>query len=404
MRLTTLLGASIAVLPSLAIANPGSREVVLDEPTSNHMRFARVIVPDAVNTATAVVAQSKTIYLNRTGVTLHPGNDDSRTNASSIVNSNVSVPAWNTSAANWAATVSCFKAMFARWDVVITDVNPGNVPHIEAVFGGTPQQVGMPSGVGGVSPFTQNCGVIENSVVFTFTSVLPQNAQTMCEVMAQEVAHSYGLDHELLASDPMTYLNYNGNRTFQDQLVSCGESSPRNCGIGGSTCRVKQNSVALLTERLGLADAIAPTMGITSPHDGDMVPPGFAVTATASDNIGVKSATLSIDGVVVTTTPGAGPYTFPTDISIALGEHTIKVEATDGRNVQSQTITVTVDEDAPDPGMGSGSGSGSGSGGGGDDDGAGDPGANGGCSTSAGGGLALGLSALLLVRRRRRSL
>ncbi len=402
MRLTTLLGASIAVLPSLAIANP-AREVVLDGPTSNHMQFARVLVPDAlpdsVNTATAVVAQSKTIYLNHTGVTLHPGNDDSRTNASSIVNSNVSVPAWNTSAANWAATMTCFKAMFSRWDVVITDVNPGNVPHIEAVFGGTPQQVGMPSGVGGVSPFTQNCGIIENSVVFTFTSVLPQDAQTMCEVMAQEVAHSYGLDHELLASDPMTYLNYNGNRTFQDQLVSCGENSARNCGIGGSTCRVKQNSVALLTERLGLADAIAPTMGITSPHDGDTVAPGFIVTATATDNVAVKSATLSIDGTVVTTTPGAGPYTFPTDASLPLGTHTLEVEATDGHNVHSQTITVTVDEDAPDPGMGSGSGSGSGAGGG-DDDGTGDPGSNGGCSTSAGGGLALGLLTLLVRRRR----
>ena len=102
--------------------------------------------------------------------------------------------------------------------------------------------------------------------------------------------------------------------------------------------------------------------------------------------------------MIVTATPGAGPFTFPTDVSLALGPHTLKVEATDGRNVQSQTITVTVDEDAPDPGMGSGSGSGSG--GGGDDDGAGDPGSHGGCSSSAGGGLALGLLALLVRRRR----
>ena len=399
MRLPTLLGASIAVLPSLAIANPAPR-VVLDEPTAGHVQFARVIVPDAATPPASLVAQSRTIYLNHTGVTLHPGNDDSRANASSIVNSNVSVPAWNTSAANWAATVSCFRAMFSRWDVVVTDVDPGNVPHIEAVFGGTPQQVGLPSGVGGVSPFTQNCDIIENSIVFTFTSVLPQDAQSICEVMAQEVAHSYGLDHELLASDPMTYLNYNGNRTFKDQLVSCGENSARACGIGGSTCRAKQNSVALLTERLGVPDAVAPTMGITSPHDGDTVALGFQVTATATDNVGVKSATLSIDGAVVTTTPGAGPYTFPTASSLALGAHAIKVEVTDGHNVQAQTISVTVGAN-PDPGTGSGSGSGSGSGNGGDDDGSGtNP--NAGCSTSSGGGLALALLALGLVRRRRR--
>ena len=402
MRLTTLLQVVVLLCPMAAIANVAPQlvtpdraqvgDIVVEQPTSDHIQFARVIVP-ARTSASSVLAQSKTIYLNHSGVTLHPGDDDSRTNASSIVNTQVTVPAWNTSAANWAATVSCFKAMFSRWDVTITDVNPGNVPHIEAVFGGSPQQVGMPNGVGGVSPFTQDCGIIENSVVFTFTSVLPQDAQTICEIMAQEVAHSYGLDHELLASDPMTYLNYNGNRTFHDQLVSCGENSPRNCGIGGSTCRVKQNSVALLTERLGVVDAIAPTMGITSPQDGDSVLAGFEVTATATDNSVVTMATLSIDGVVATATPGAGPYTFTTDSALALGPHTIKVEASDGHNVKAQTITVMVVAN-------DGSGSGSGGGGGGGDDGG--TGTSGGCSTSGGSGLAVGLLMLAVGFRRRR--
>ncbi|CAN5694650.1 hypothetical protein BH11MYX3_BH11MYX3_20300 [soil metagenome] len=413
MRLTMFVPASILLGSMAAIANAAPRlvtpdsaqvgDIVVEEPTSEYIQFARKIIPASLPTS-SVLAQSKTIYLNHTGVTLHPGNDDSRTNASSIVNGQVTVPAWNTSAANWAATMTCFKAMFSRFDVTITDVNPGNVPHIEAVFGGTPQQVGMPAGVGGVSPFTSDCGIIENSVVFTFTSVLPQNPQTMCEVMAQEVAHSYGLDHELLASDPMTYLNYNGARTFKDQLVSCGESSARNCGIGGSTCRAKQNSVALLTERLGTVDAIAPTMGITSPQNGDSVIAGFEVTATATDNNVVTMATLSIDGVVAATTPGAGPYTFPTDAALARGPHTVKVEASDGHNVQSQTINVMiVEDDGTGSGGGSGSGSGGGGGGGGGDDDGGDgTGTNGGCSTGGSSGLAVGLLMLAVGFRRRR--
>ena len=83
------------------------------------------------------------------------------------------------------------------------------------------------------------------------TDVLPDDPRTVCEVIAQEIAHSFGLDHEMLPADPMTYLDYNGDRTFQDRMVSCGEYADRTCGINGSTCRQRQNSVALLKERLG---------------------------------------------------------------------------------------------------------------------------------------------------------
>jgi uncharacterized protein (TIGR03382 family) len=69
--------------------------------------------------------------------------------------------------------------------------------------------------------------------------------------MAQEIAHSYGLDHQMLPSDPMTYLDYDGDRTFQDQAAACGEFEARPCGIAGNICRAQQNSVLLLEQRLG---------------------------------------------------------------------------------------------------------------------------------------------------------
>jgi hypothetical protein len=49
----------------------------------------------------------------------------------------------------------------------------------------------------------------------------------------------------------MTYLTYLGERTFQDEMADCGEFGGRMCGISGSVCRERQNSFALLTERLG---------------------------------------------------------------------------------------------------------------------------------------------------------
>jgi hypothetical protein len=398
MGMRGIIGASVLLLTNVAIASPielvaprtaSHFDFVTSEARPDGVRFVRRLLPPR-NTVMAALAQTRTIYLAHNGVTLRPGNDDAREGTSSIVGGQVQVPPWDVSEAKWNATVACFRDLWKEFDVVITDQDPGDVPHMLAVFGGSPQHVGMPSGVGGVSPFTEDCAVIENSVVFTFTDVFPEDPQTICEVMAQEVAHSYGLDHEMLASDPMTYLNYNGNRTFKDQLVSCGEFSNRPCGIGGSVCRNKQNSVALLKERTGEADLIAPTLSITSPVDAAVVAPGFEVTATAADDRGITMATLYVDDEPVATIAGIGPYAFPTDAALAEGEHAIRVDVTDGRNVQSQAIGVTVRE-------GSGPGNGSDTAGEGDTDENGN--VTGGCST--GGALGFGAAFGLLALRRR---
>jgi hypothetical protein len=394
MRVTTLVPGVLLGLSAIAAAEPAMPTLAL--------------VPRPANGNTTALAQSRIIYLNHNGVTLNPGNDDSTAQTSSIINQRSVVPAWNVPAATWQAVVACMQDEYSRFDVTVTDQDPGPVPHIEAVFGGSPQNVGMPSGVGGVSPFTLDCGIIENSIVFTFTDVFPQDAQLICEVMSQETAHSYGLDHEYLASDPMTYLSYSGHKVFQDQTASCGEYQARPCGINGSTCRPNQNSVQLLYSRVGMADAVPPTLGITSPADGAQVEPGFEVDATASDNVGVTSATLLVDGQAAGTTMGAGPFMFTTDPSLADGTHTIEVDAFDAHgNNTPKMITVSVTRgtgsgsgsgSGSGNGNGSGNGSGSGSGGGGPDTGIG-----GGCSTSGGSvGLLLAFSLIALPRRRRR--
>jgi len=152
-------------------------------------------------------------------------------------------------------TVACIADLYSPFDVAVTDRDPGDTPHIEVLFGGSPEDVGLPDNVAGVSPFTTDCAIIESSIVFTFTDVLPEDPRTICEVTAQEIAHSYGLDHEMLASDPMTYLDYTGDRRFRDRMASCGEYADRNCGVNGMMCRQRQNSVALLKERLGVRGA-----------------------------------------------------------------------------------------------------------------------------------------------------
>jgi hypothetical protein len=228
--------------------------VTTTAPNAKGLTFARQPLQATGKTR----AESRTIYLNREGVTLRPGVNDSTANTSSVVSVPTYITPWDIDDAMWADTVACMRELYGPFDVVVTDVDPGAVPHIEAVFGGHPADVGLPDNVAGVSPFTTDCAVIERSIVFTFTDVMDDDARTMCEVMAQEIAHSYGLDHELLPEDPMTYLEYAGERTFQDEMAACGEFGGRMCGVGGSVCRERQNSHALLTERLGRNPSLPP--------------------------------------------------------------------------------------------------------------------------------------------------
>ena len=261
---TTLLlsaGVAHASHPQQAVRPEGQaapREFVTTQPRnlagSMERVFARQVLPP--QPLAPARAATRLIYLNRDGVVMWPGAaNDASSQTSSIVSQPTTIGAWDVDDQMWSDTVECVREIYRPFDVTVTDQDPGD----EAHFGGSPIDVGLPENVAGVSPFTQDCSIIENSIVFTFTDVMPDDARTMCEVMAQEIAHSYGLDHEMLASDPMTYLDYTGDRTFKNQAAPCGEYGNRLCGINGNMCRNTQNSVALLTERLGPASGTTPT-------------------------------------------------------------------------------------------------------------------------------------------------
>lgn len=247
--------AALLLAPSVASAAP-SYEVVAGDLNGAGFRLARQGVPTPPPLSS--MALSRVIYLNRTGVTVTPGSSDSRVNRSSVAKEAASIPAWNASPELWADTVTCLRTMFAPFSVELTETDPGMTPHIEAVFGGTPTLLGIGPTVGGVAPLSQTCGVVENAMVYTFTEILVPDAQVVCETMAQEIAHAYGLDHELLSSDPMSYLRYAGDRAFQDETAMCGESAPRKCGLGPTACREQQNSHAILIERLGATGWVPP--------------------------------------------------------------------------------------------------------------------------------------------------
>ena len=194
---------------------------------------------------------SKVIYLERRGVALQPGDDYAASGISSVLanagNKPVKTRGFSGGDAKWKSIVSCVSKMFAPFDVAVTDQRPTHDKFMMVVVGGKPADIGVTDGhhVSGLAPFNGN--VIPRAVVFGFASTVENDPRAVCETIAMEVAHAYGLDHEYLCKDVMTYLRGCGAKTFVNADAPCGESKKRNCEGGAPT----QNSFKRLTDVLG---------------------------------------------------------------------------------------------------------------------------------------------------------
>ena len=104
-------------------------------------------------------------------------------------------------------------------------------------------------------------------------------------------------------------------------------------------------------------DTTAPTVSFASPASGATVSGTTSVQANASDNVGVTSVTLSVDGSLVATDTSS-PWTFSVDTTkLANGTHTLAVVAWDAAgytavaatsvDVQNSSSTPTGDTKAP---------------------------------------------------------
>src|SRR5262249_24926935 len=88
-------------------------------------------------------------------------------------------------------------------------------------------------------------------------------------------------------------------------------------------------------------DTTSPITSITSPTDGATVSGVTTVSATASDNVGVLSVDLLIDGAVQATALAA-PYNFLWDTSKWVqGKHTLQTMAHDAASNQGNSALVT---------------------------------------------------------------
>lgn len=350
------------------------------------------------------------------GLDLSPGAEDSINNTSTIVPGPVTLPEYPFGNDSWAQVMANAREIFSPFNIEVTDEDPGPVAHDEAVVCGDAVDVGVP-GAGGVAPFT--CGIINNPITFTFPESLGNDPRLIAEVIAQEAAHAWGLEHEYLCEDPMTYLSGCGPKTYQDVDAECGEFNPRPCDCGVES----QNSYQRILAAFGPAipDEEGPIITITAPITGTMYDEGadFTVLAQIVDDSLVDRATLYSNGEVLdidTTEPWGW------QITGAAGVYTLEIVAVDeyGNEGLSTPVSILVaggdplgvtggDEAADPDGTQGGTvaDSGDGDGSGGATAGEIVPGNPSGCGCTASGGSSTPAWALLpwllVVVRRRRS-
>ncbi len=97
-------------------------------------------------------------------------------------------------------------------------------------------------------------------------------------------------------------------------------------------------------------DTTPPTVSITSPASGATVSGTIAVTANASDNVGVAGVQFKLDGANLGAEDATAPYSIPWDTTTTgNGSHTLTAVARDtsGNQTTSNPVAVTVSNTPP---------------------------------------------------------
>jgi uncharacterized protein (TIGR03382 family) len=286
--------------------------------------------PELIDVVSPTALSSRTIFLDGcfgAGCTVQFGREDARTNRSSIAEGTLTEFKYGT--VTWDAVVECVKKNYEPFDVEITDVDPGSAPHWKAMVAGYPEEIGM-EGAGGVSPWGP-CGVINNAITFSFANIYAGNVDEICWVVSQETAHAFGLEHEFLCEDPLTYReDCKPRKYFHNVDAPCGEWNPRACECGGS----EQNSFQMLTDLFGPGTVEQPVVAITAPRDGQSVEAGYAIRATVEDGVPLTSLKAFVNGRLVGEV-NQEPWVFNAPATLSDGRHKVELRATNAYGATS---------------------------------------------------------------------
>ena len=300
----------------------------------------------------------QTIFLNHCvgGCTVRPGMDDASSDTSSIAKQVTTIAEYTFQAGEWANILQCVKEVYSPFNVHVTDVRPAGPPYEEIIVGGTPDDLMLPVGVGGIGSLQPGCAPNPKGVSFAFTSAIDVFAGEdggsrvfgMCWIIAQETAHNFGLDHEYefvedgksACNDPMTYrADCGGQKFFRNKIAKAGSTAL--CGTNADPANVclcggNQNSHGKMIDNFGPGTSLIPPPSavITLPAANGAL--GASVIASIGSKRGVERAEVYLNGYLWRTLPGAafGPqgqvnptayqFTLPTEIPNSIYDIVVK--------------------------------------------------------------------------------
>jgi hypothetical protein len=150
---------------------------------------------------------------------------------------------------------------------------------------------------------------------------------------------------------------------YRDSNVLLGTDNTSPYGISWDTTSTTSGAHTLIAVATDLAgntktstvvnvsvDNVVPVVSLTAPANGAFVTGTLAISATATDNVGISKVEFYSDNNVLLTTDTSSPYTFNwNSTTVTQGAHTLYAIAQDttGLRTTSALIAITVDNTAP---------------------------------------------------------
>jgi hypothetical protein len=164
---------------------------------------------------------------------------------------------------------------------------------------------------------------------------------------------SYTFQYKLLTgAQNYTIPNAVTSASSPHKNMCAGASVGSHSGMGIDNATYSQaDAGAALTSSGGSGDTTAPTVSVTAPTGGSTVSGTVAVSANASDNVGVVGVQFKVDGVNLGAEDTGSPFTINWNTTSATnGSHTIAAVARDaaGNTTTSTAVNVTVSNSGGD--------------------------------------------------------
>jgi len=334
--LNRFLIASLLLVPAVASAEAKRSSLLApgEDPPTYVWTPGAAVPPGTQNVSSRIVFLHRCPEISGCAVTRGQVND-SRNDVSTIASGTRQLGEFSAGDEAWNGAVDCITKTFAPFNITITTQDPGaSTPHFECMFGGKYSDIndaGTTNTIG-IAPFA--CGEIPNAIVFAFNQ--GPDPLKICWTAAQEIAHAFGLEHEFLQKDPLTYLDGDLPKRFRDVTSACGEYAINDPGC--SCGSAMQNSYRDILALFGPGAPTPPEVEFKQLTDGKMVQPGFDAVVKALDDVRVEKVDVFIDGVMIgsATTPIGDDFVVAT-ADVAEGPHEIEARATDVQGVVGTT-------------------------------------------------------------------